>query len=372
MSQLSPAKKIVRATNKLLLNEVFFGVLLLRLKIIEDPECQTFWVDGTSLGYNPKFVETLSNNEIVGVLAHEVMHCVFAHPTRKQNRNHAKWNIAGDYVINAELLNAGFTLPTPHLYDEKYEGMTTDHVYTLLPDLPDLPKLMIEGSSIGEVRPQKIKTSSQQKAEEKEWTIAVHQAAQTALQQGSLSDNLKRLVDLVATPKVPWKELLRNFMTNPKRNDYTLTRPNRRFISSNIYLPSLYTEGLGTVIITVDTSGSITNEQLAEFQSEINCILEDTQPEKVIVLYCDTEVHKDIDEFTFDDLPVKLTMRGGGGTDFTEPFKWVIDNNEQPALFIYFTDLYGSCNAPPPDYSTLWVCTTEQTDIPFGELISMN
>jgi len=370
MQQLTPAQKITRATNKLLLGHVFFGVLLLRLKITEDKSQPTFWVDGTSLGYNPDFVETLSNNEVMGILAHEVMHCVFMHHTRRKSREPRKWNVAADHVINLGLLEAGFELPDC-LADAQYKDMTTDHVYNLLPPC-NKENGAGKGGGFDEVKDGQQKTNSEQKAEEKEWTIATHQAAQAAQKEGNLPANIKRLVDLITTPKVPWKELLRNFMTNPKRNDYALSRPNRRFISSNLYLPSLYTEGLGTIIITVDTSGSITQQQLAEFQSEINCILEDTQPEKVYVLYCDTKVHKDVDEYTFDDLPVKLTMRGGGGTDFTDPFNWVEKNGEQPAVFIYFTDLYGSCSAPMPDYPALWVCTTEQTNIPFGELIPMN
>ncbi len=76
-----------------------------------------------------------------------------------------------------------------------------------------------------------------------------------------------------------------------------MTRPNRRFISSNLYLPSMYSEGLGDVVIVIDTSGSISDTELIDFQSEVNCILEDTQPEKVYVLYCDTQVHKKYGEY---------------------------------------------------------------------------
>ena len=161
-------------------------------------------------------------------------------------------------------------------------------------------------------------------------------------------------------------------MTQPKKNDYTMLRPNRRFISDNLYLPSMYSEGLGEVVIVVDTSGSISTKELEEFQSEINCILEDTQPEKVYVLYCDTQVHKDIDEFSSDDLPIQLTTRGGGGTDFTAPFEWVNEQSLNPDAFIYFTDLYGGCSAEEPWYPVMWLCTTDKKDVPFGDVIAMN
>ena len=359
---------MTRARNQLLLNEPFFGVLALKLQLVVDNNQPTAWVDGTRMGYNEDFISSLGNKEVEGLIAHEVMHCVYKHPYRRQQRSPQKWNIAGDHVINLGLIEAGFKLPENGIWDDQYANMSTDHVYTLLPEPPEN-----EGSGgWGEVRDGDFESSSQRKEAEQEWTISTRQAAQTAKQQGNLPGNLEQLIDNILEPKVPWKEVLRNFMTQPKKNDYTMLRPNRRFISDDLYLPSMYSEGLGTVVITVDTSGSISTKELEEFQSEINCILEDTQPEKVYVLYCDTEVHKDVDEFSFDDLPIKLTTRGGGGTDFTAPFEWVVEQSINPDAFIYFTDMYGDCAAAEPWYPTLWLSTTDKDDAAFGEVIHMS
>jgi len=247
-----------------------------------------------------------------------------------------------------------------------------------LPDPPPQPKGCTgDGNGLprrgwDECRDGTAKSKAEKDEAEREWTIATRQAAEAARQAGNLPGNLKELIDQIVNPKVPWREVLRNFMSRPNKNDFSMTKLNRRFISSDLYLPSLYSEGIGDVVITVDTSGSISSKELAEFQSEINCILEDTQPEKVYILYCDTQVHKDVDEFTADDLPLKLVMRGGGGTDFTEPFIWMQDKQVFPDVFVYFTDLYGSCAAPDPGCPVLWLSTTDRDEVPFGEVIFMS
>jgi len=374
MNKLTAAQKITKARNKLLCSHPFFGVLALKLIAKEDNTHSTGWVDGTTLGYNAAWIDSLSIQQIMGFVAHEVMHCVYKHMTRRKNRNPRKWNEAGDYVINLGLQNEKFELPPGGLIDEQYADMSTDHIYTLLPDEPEG-----EGGGDGtgdmpwgEVRDGKSQSTSEVQQQEQDWTVATAQAAEAAKKAGKLSGDMTRLVDTIIEPKVPWREVLRNFMSSHAKDDYTMTRPNRRFVTSGLYLPDLYSESLGKVVVTVDTSGSISTEELNTFCSEINCILEDTHPEKVTVLYCDTKVHEDYDEYTYDDLPVKLEGRGGGGTDFTEPFNWLADRAETPAAFIYLTDLYGSCNAPPPDYPVLWVSTTSLDTVPFGEVIHMS
>ena len=367
-THLTPAQKMTRARNRLLITQPFFGVLALKLQLVEDTSQPTAWVNGVQMGYNPDWINELENAEVQGLVAHEVMHCVHKHVTRRNNRKPGKWNDAADYVINGGLLETGFKLPEGGLVDSQYDGMSTDHVYNLLPDKPeDEPSC-----EWGEAKDGPDQSTSEKAALDQEWTIATRQAVTVAKQQGSMPGNLEQLIEGLLEPKVPWKEVLRNFMTQPKKNDYTMTRPNRRFINDDLYLPSMYSEGLGTVVITVDTSGSISTKELQEFQSEINCILEDTQPEKVYILYCDTDVHKDIDEFTSDDLPVELVMRGGGGTDFTAPYTWLEDQDLVPDCFIYFTDLYGDCSANEPPCPVLWLSTTSKSDVPFGEVIHMS
>src|SRR5262245_29024368 len=115
---LSPQmKRVMRARTVLLLSQPFFGVLALQLKSIEDPTCDTAWTNGTVLAFNPSFVDTLSNDELIAVVAHEVMHCAAGHPWRRDARDPEGWNVACDYAINGILRDAKFKLPKGALLD---------------------------------------------------------------------------------------------------------------------------------------------------------------------------------------------------------------------------------------------------------------
>jgi predicted metal-dependent peptidase len=105
------------------------------------------------------------------------------------------------------------------------------------------------------------------------------------------------------------------------------------------------------------------------FAAELSAIIEDTQPERVYVVYCDAQVHG-VEEFTADDLPLQLHPRGGGGTRFEPVFDWVESTGVQPDALVYLTDTYGSFPAQAPDYPVLWA-TTAGTHVPFGEVIQI-
>ena len=149
-----------------------------------------------------------------------------------------------------------------------------------------------------------------------------------------------------------------------------MRRPNRRYLTSGLYLPELYSLGLGSIVIAKDISCSITVEEDAAFQSETNCIMEDVSPEEIHFLYANDKVVKH-EEFTAYDLPITMSPIQGGGTDFTDAFDWVERNNINPSVFVYFSDLEGGCSAPDPWYPVIWVSTTSLSDVPFGEVIHM-
>jgi len=105
---------------------------------------------------------------------------------------------------------------------------------------------------------------------------------------------------------------------------------------------------------------------LEQFAGEINAIAREAQPESIRVIYCDAVVQA-VEEFGPSE-PIKLSPKGGGGTDFVPPFKWVEENGIEPKCFIYLTDL--CCNSFPqaPDYPVLWVTDSQKT-APFGETL---
>ena len=132
------SNSFTKARSRLLLDNPFFGTLALKLLPKEDPSQPTGYTDGKVLGYNPKWFEKLSSQQQVGFIAHEIMHIVYMHIFRREQRHAKKWNVAADYVINYNLVHdCKMVLPDGVLIDEQYKGMTTEHVYNLLPEPED-------------------------------------------------------------------------------------------------------------------------------------------------------------------------------------------------------------------------------------------
>ena len=142
---MSAENQILKARTKLLIEQPFFGTLALRLKVVEKPEIDTAATDGKHLFYNADFINKLTIHETVGLVAHEVMHCVLQHMTRRQDRHPTIWNVAGDYKINGDLLSTGFILPEGGLVDTEgeFDNDTTDAVYVKL--LEDVETIEMPG-----------------------------------------------------------------------------------------------------------------------------------------------------------------------------------------------------------------------------------
>lgn len=131
--------RIAKAREWLVLDQPFFGVLLLRLKVVEDMSCKTFWVDGVNLGYNPAYLQKLTDPELRGVLCHEVLHVANGHCWRTPSIPETSvtdvariWNDACDYAINPMVLAAKLTLPKGVLLDPKLAGSAEENFVTLM------------------------------------------------------------------------------------------------------------------------------------------------------------------------------------------------------------------------------------------------
>jgi hypothetical protein len=189
---------MLKARAQLLLEHPFFGVLALKLKFVVDESISTANTDGTRLSFTPKFVKKQTMPQSKGLIAHEIMHIVLNHHTRRGDRDPDLWNIAGDFGINNELIKAGFILPDGGLIDKSYDGMSTEAIYAALEALPQAPKpcpwgIVLDGDS-GSLNP---KSFAQQ---ESEWQIAVGQAAEAAKAAGKLPGNIELLIkDIVLT-----------------------------------------------------------------------------------------------------------------------------------------------------------------------------
>lgn len=357
----------VKARSRLILDNPFFGTLCLRLKVVEW-EQETGATDGVHLFYNPKWFEKLTDMERIGFLAHEVLHVVFLHITRRNERDATKWNVACDYAINNYLVAEGFILPKGGLVDPQYNDMTAEAIYSMLPEQSS--KLLDPGKCGGVMdHPGTDGTSGKTSAIEAGLTVAIHQAAESAKAQGKLSSTMESVISDITDPKVDWKAVLARFLRSNNKSDFTWVRPNRRFIARGMYLPSLHNPCLEEIVVAVDTSGSISDDELTQFTTETSYILHELAPERVQFLQCDAEV-QNATEYTRESLPLKVTYEGRGGTRFRPVIDYVNENYPNAAALVYLTDLESDDFGDKPHYPVLWI-TTNQTNAPFGEVIQM-
>lgn len=372
-------KQMVRARTALYIEDPFYGVLALRLKLVEDHSCPTAKISHTTLYYNPRWIETLSQVETKTLVAHELLHILHDHINRRGGRNPDKWNAAADYVVNDVLVNTmtpdpngrmqkSFKLPAGGLHNPAFAGMTADHIYTLIPDSEDGGSGGGSGNGYGAMDQMKEGegTTEERETSELDWKIAATQAAHIAKKMGKLPAGLERFVENLVDNKVDWRARLRKFVTEVTKNDSSWTRPQRRLVPFGYYLPSLYSQAMGTFVSGIDTSGSIDDYTLQTFGAEISAVREAVTPMKMVNIYCDADVAH-VDEF---DQTQELTFEchGGGGTDFCPVFDYVEEHDLKPACLIYLTDGYGSFPDNPPPYPVLWVMTTD-VQPPWGDYV---
>ena len=361
---------LAKARTALVLEHPFIGNVALNMPFVKDYTCRTAWTNGKRIGYNPHFIDSLNDEERKFVVAHECLHPMLEHTFRRGGRHHKKWNQAGDYVINKLLKDEGIGKLVKGCLDNdqlhQAGGGTTDGIYNLLPE-PDDDGNNGHGEPLDDCRDTEGSPADQAQAEA-EWKVRVAQAAQAAKMMGKMSAGMQRLVDDVLQPKVDWREVLRKFVEKCKSDQRSWARPNRRFLSQGLYLPSVSGESLGEIAIAVDCSGSIDQETISQFAAEIRTIKEDGNPTKIHVVYFDSEVSHYESYGRDDDLDIK--PHGGGGTAFSPVFTYFAEHDIDPVACIFLTDLCCDDFGNMPDYPVLWVSTDEGT-APFGEVVLM-
>ena len=357
--------RIVIARVGLLLRHPFFGNMATRLKIqAADEWCPTAAVDGRTLYFNTQFFNAMNNKEVEFVIAHEILHCVFDHLGRRDQRNPKLYNIAADYIVNNLLVrdSIGRKPSIVNCYqDFKYDKWTSEEVYDELFKLAEkngqdfldqLGEMLDEhldldgsgdddgdnkdGKSKGRPRYSKAELD-QIKDEIKE---AMLSAAQTS-GAGNLPGEILRMIKELTEPKMNWREILRQQIQSTIRNDYSFSRPSRKSQMTGAILPGMNFDQTIDICIALDMSGSIGDDQAKDFLSEIKGIMDEYKDYNIKLWCFDTKVYNEQD-FSADggeDL-MDYEIMGGGGTDFDANWTYMKENDIQPKKFIMFTDGY--------------------------------
>jgi predicted metal-dependent peptidase len=160
---------------------------------------------------------------------------------------------------------------------------------------------------------------------------------------GRMGATVPRVIGELLEPKVDWREVLREFVQSAMRgkDEYTWRKMSKPYLANDMYIPSMHSETMGELVVAIDTSGSIGNEQISEFATELASICELCCPEKVRVLWWDTKVHgEQVFENNYQDIASMLKPLGGGGTHVGCVSDYMIKNSVNAEVLVIFTDGY--------------------------------
>ena len=314
---------------------VFFSALLSMMRIEPSNLNRTAWTDGVNMGLFPGFVAQLSTDELTWVLMHEVGHIIFEHiPIALENNlNMNRHNIAGDHYINLWLKQLGYSEPQCiKVYrDAKYRGWGSMQIYH------DIPKDESDQDGMGRdiILPDPADAAVHKEKMTDNIIKATIQADMMG-QPGSVPAGVRRFVEDATSSNLPWNEIFQNKWQDLARDDYSMRRPNRRYLPDWL-LPSLYSEKLGHFIFATDTSGSMYQELLNVLNAEARYMWETLKPMTMRHISFDTQIHENTVYEQGDYLP-DLKLTGGGGTCVRDVLKYVME--EEPQVTIIATDGY--------------------------------
>jgi len=354
---------------KMLINQPFFGNLATRLHFVDATKwCPTLATDGRNFYYNRNFVAALSDEEVVFGFGHEVLHCVYDHMNKDMigNRDRRLCNIAQDYVINADLIDAGVGEQIKLVqicHDWKYRGMHWMEVYDELfreaeeegrvIDVGTLDMHMDgmdqtggegkdapgEGDNDGSEGPIQY-SEDEMETIKNEMQNAVVNAAKVA-GASNLPAGVKRMLKDLLNPQLDWRELLAMQIQSVIKSDYTFGVPSRKGMDAGIWLPGMDRETTIDVAIGLDMSGSILDDMARDFLSEVKGVMDQYTDFKIHLFCFDTEVHnpQTFTQNTMEEF-MEYELAGGGGTEFDCCFNYLKDEGIVPKKFIMFTDGY--------------------------------
>lgn len=357
----------------------------------------TMATDGYRIYVNPEFTERLQEEEVLGVLAHELMHNVLGHLDRQGQRDPELWNQAIDHATNLMLEDLDFTLPNPKLCNGEFSGMSAEEIYRILQSrsprngrASNWDQHLLLG---GEPGPGGLVERSGGRLQQEQplsplervrMQRGLQQEMQRELQKhfggrlpGRLAGVLESELSQAEASRVPWEAVLMRFVSGLKRSDYRSFPFNKKHLWRGIGLPSLGVPGPEHLVVAVDTSGSMSSQLLRQVLSEIDRIRSLSEC-RMTLIECDAQIQKVTEWEAWDDSTTALQrwrFRGRGGTRFHPVFEWVSERMRtgalQPDALIYLTD--GYAHFPPPlPLPLLWSVPEEglaPEAFPYGEVL---
>jgi predicted metal-dependent peptidase len=382
-------RRLAAARARLVLDRPFLGALVLRLPLKRAGRwCATTATDARAVYYNPRWIASLTLAQLQFALAHEALHCALGHFARRGHRERRRWDLACDYAINPLLLDEGLAPPPGAHVIEPFRGMSAEEIYPCIAEQQRDDETLDQhawdgddgrggagadpdssgGAGAGEPRPAPLSAVERDRLRA-QWQRHLASAAQRAREAGKLTGVLQRLIGEGLVPRVSWRAALAHYLVQTARVDYSWLRPSRR--EGDALLPSVR-GAAGDLVVAIDTSGSIGDDDIAQFVAEIDA-LKGSLAVRATLLACDSALAPGCPWVAepWESLAQPDRIPGGGGTDFRPVFEWVARHGLRPDALVYFTDAQGAFPARAPDYPVLWL-VKGPAPVPWGRRVALD
>lgn len=382
---------------------LYSGVMLMGTSEVVDADF-TAYTDGVNKKYGRSFLETIdSEPQLRGLILHENLHIAMkqvAHGKTMFKENPKLANMAADFIVNDVIQHTQGTipgngerivaLPEGALYDAMFHNWSMREVFNYLkkemekqkpeagegdgdsdsrdgepqPKGGKSGKVSVNGKTydLGDTDEHDFDFDSLTPEQQKELVDKIDKALREGgMLAGRLGANVPRTISDLLTPKVDWREELREFVQSSTKgsDEFTWGRLNRRHLANDIYLPSPINESIGEVVVAIDTSGSISGPILTAFATELASICSLCQPEVVRVLWWDTKVHGvQVFKDNYENIASMLKPKGGGGTHVSCVSEFLSKEKINAECVVVLTDGYVECDVKwNINTPTLWMVT---------------
>ena len=395
-------KRFVKARVKTFKTSPFFATLLLNADYEITDEIPTAATDGTTLLFNEEWMCSLSEENFNGVLFHEVLHMALGHVERLKNfSDHNLAQIASDIVVNGIIKDNGMSVPETGVFNDKLKHLSVQEIYYILQKEKRENKKKFEkdygkegevnqclqkkrdsnsnsnSNSNNEKNGEKQSSHSSHESQKKEkqnkqkWKDILSKAHTISKMKnaGLEGAGLSRIFKELLQPTIDWRDVLYRYVTD-SRSDFE--GYDRRFIHRNLYLDDLAGSNIN-IAVFVDTSGSVDEELLSEFVTELTSAISCVPNTTGHLYYFDTKLYP---QGKIEDLEKVPEAVGFGGTNFhiitDELNKLYLDNICTKTLGIIYTDGYAKVPETPPETDLLWCISPggkENEYFNYGEVI---
>ena len=388
----------------------FWGYLLAHLKIVPAPGLCAFAATDCwrHVWYNPARTKVLSLQQLGFVLLHELGHHLLASLDRQQGRNPHLWNCATDYAINRIVARLehparpGEALyhspdgdypelgPVRILLDSRWDGMIAEAIYEYLSEdaLPAPASVLIEldpaegedasalrlpnttdhGGGVDIHLPARL--SPEQRGEIRERIAAAVTHVETSRTRGDVPGRELRELESPRSGLVPWRRLLRRYAGSALlRDEYARHRPDRRFLERDLAVPGRWSEGLGGLVVALDTSASVPASVFSVIGGELRTLA--THAQETLLIVADAKVQEVVTDLELERFLAGGRTRGGGGTDHRPVFDWLRDHRVVPDLFVGITDLHSRFPERAPSFPVLWLAPAAHGEAPWGRTVEL-